>query len=241
MPINDFGSLGQEPEVNYMMSLIQTISNAFAHGGLLMWLIVPVHIASLVIIIERVMALYVRRELNQKQMVKAFEDDIRKGQIDKMLAKARRIESEPIAMVAMAGGQAAQDLAGKDEVQLRMDEVILEEQTRLEKRTGFLAMLGNVATLLGLLGTITGMIKSFAAVGTASPTEKAALLATGISEAMNATAYGLVVAVPALVMYAILQNRTNQLADDLNKASLKLFIWLTYNFESMGQSKKKQS
>ncbi|MBK7890768.1 MAG: MotA/TolQ/ExbB proton channel family protein [Bdellovibrionales bacterium] len=224
-----------------MMSLIQTISNAFAHGGLLMWLIVPVHIASLVIIIERVMALYVRRELNQKQMVKAFEDDIRKGQIDKMLAKARRIESEPIAMVAMAGGQAAQDLAGKDEVQLRMDEVILEEQTRLEKRTGFLAMLGNVATLLGLLGTITGMIKSFAAVGTASPTEKAALLATGISEAMNATAYGLVVAVPALVMYAILQNRTNQLADDLNKASLKLFIWLTYNFESMGQSKKKQS
>ena len=172
-----------------MMSLIQTISNAFAHGGLLMWLIVPVHIASLVIIIERVMALYVRRELNQKQMVKAFEDDIRKGQIDKMLAKARRIESEPIAMVAMAGGQAAQDLAGKDEVQLRMDEVILEEQTRLEKRTGFLAMLGNVATLLGLLGTITGMIKSFAAVGTASPTEKAALLATGISEAMNATAY----------------------------------------------------
>ncbi len=241
MPNNDFGSLGQEPEVNYMMSLIQTISNAFAHGGLLMWLIVPVHIASLVIIIERVMALYVRRELNQKQMVKAFEDDIRKGQIDKMLAKARRIESEPIAMVAMAGGQAAQDLAGKDEVQLRMDEVILEEQTRLEKRTGFLAMLGNVATLLGLLGTITGMIKSFAAVGTASPTEKAALLATGISEAMNATAYGLVVAVPALVMYAILQNRTNQLADDLNKASLKLFIWLTYNFESMGQSKKKQS
>lgn len=224
-----------------MMSLIQTISNAFAHGGLLMWMIVPVHIASLVIIIERVMALYVRRELNQKQMVKAFEDDIRKGQIDKMLAKARRIESEPIAMVAMAGGQAAQDLAGKDEVQLRMDEVILEEQTRLEKRTGFLAMLGNVATLLGLLGTITGMIKSFAAVGTASPTEKAALLATGISEAMNATAYGLVVAVPALVMYAILQNRTNQLADDLNKASLKLFIWLTYNFESMGQSKKKQS
>ncbi len=224
-----------------MMSLIQTISNAFAHGGLLMWMIVPVHITSLVIIIERVMALYMRRDLNQKQVVKAFEEDIRKGQIDKMLAKARRIESEPIALVAMAGGQAAQDLAGKDEVQLRMDEVILEEQTRLEKRTGFLAMLGNVATLLGLLGTITGMIKSFAAVGTASPTEKAALLATGISEAMNATAYGLVVAVPALVMYAILQNRTNQLADDLNKASLKLFIWLTYNFESIGLSKKKQS
>jgi biopolymer transport protein ExbB/TolQ len=156
-----------------------------------------------------------------------------------MMEKAKRAEGQPIAVVALAGAQATRDLAGKDEVQLRMDEVLLEEQTRLEKRTGFLAMLGNVATLLGLLGTITGMIKSFAAVGTANATEKAALLASGISEAMNATAYGLIVAVPALVMYAVLQNRTNQLADDLNKAALKLFILLTYNFETVTGSKRK--
>lgn len=128
-----------------MTSFIQAISNAFSHGGLLMWLIVPVHIASLVIIVERAMALFIRRNIDQKRIVKSFEEDIRKGQIEKMLAKARKIESEPIAMVAIAGAQAAQDLAGKDEVQLRMDEVILEEQSRLEKRTGFLAMLGNVA------------------------------------------------------------------------------------------------
>jgi len=182
-----------------------------------------------------------RRELNQKQVVMNFESDIRKGQIDSMMSKAKQLESQPIAVVAMAGAQATSDMAGKEEIQLRMDEVILEEQSRIEKRTGFLAMFGNVATLLGLLGTITGMIKSFAAVGSASPTEKAALLATGISEAMNATAYGLVVAVPALVMYAVLQNRTNQLSDDLNKAALKLFIWLTYNYESAGQTKKKFS
>lgn len=222
-----------------MSSMISSISAAFSHGGFLMWAIVPVQIVSLAIIAERVMALYFRRELNQKTMVQIFESDIRSGQIDKVMAQAKRIESEPIAVVALAGAQATKDLAGKDEVQLRMDEVLLEEQSRLEKRTGFLAMLGNVATLLGLLGTITGMIKSFAAVGNASATEKAALLASGISEAMNATAYGLVVAVPALVMYAVLQNRTNQLSDDLNKASLKLFIWLTYNFETVSTSKRK--
>ena len=222
-----------------MGSMISSMSAAFSHGGFLMWAIVPVQIVSLAIIAERVMALYFRRQLNQKSMVQIFESEIRKGQIDKVIAQAKRIESEPIAVVALAGAQATQDLAGKDEVQLRMDEVLLEEQTRLEKRTGFLAMLGNVATLLGLLGTITGMIKSFAAVGSASATEKAALLASGISEAMNATAYGLIVAVPALVMYAVLQNRTNQLQDDLNKASLKLFIWLTYNFETVTSSKRK--
>lgn len=222
-----------------MGSMISSMSAAFSHGGFLMWAIVPVQIVSLAIIAERVMALYFRRQLNQKSMVQIFESEIRKGQIDKVIAQAKRIESEPIAVVALAGAQATQDLAGKDEVQLRMDEVLLEEQTRLEKRTGFLAMLGNVATLLGLLGTITGMIKSFAAVGSASATEKAALLAAGISEAMNATAYGLIVAVPALVMYAVLQNRTNQLQDDLNKASLKLFIWLTYNFETVTSSKRK--
>ena len=207
-----------------MGSMISSMSAAFSHGGFLMWAIVPVQIVSLAIIAERVMALYFRRQLNQKSMVQIFESEIRKGQIDKVIAQAKRIESEPIAVVALAGAQATQDLAGKDEVQLRMDEVLLEEQTRLEKRTGFLAMLGNVATLLGLLGTITGMIKSFAAVGSASATEKAALLAAGISEAMNATAYGLIVAVPALVMYAVLQNRTNQLQDDLNKSSFESYM-----------------
>jgi biopolymer transport protein ExbB len=222
-----------------MTSFIQSISEAFSHGGLLMWAIIPVQIVSLAIIAERVIALYFRRDLNQKKVVQIFEEDIRKGKLDLMMEKAKRAESHPIAVVALAGAQATRDLAGKDEVQLRMDEVLLEEQTRLEKRTGFLAMLGNVATLLGLLGTITGMIKSFAAVGTANATEKAALLASGISEAMNATAYGLVVAVPALVMYAVLQNRTNQLSDDLNKAALKLFIWLTYNFETVSSSKRK--
>ncbi|MDX9731349.1 MAG: MotA/TolQ/ExbB proton channel family protein [Bdellovibrionales bacterium] len=223
-----------------MTSFIQSISEAFHHGGLLMWSIIPVQIVTLAIMAERVMALYVRRGVGQKKMVQVFEDDIRKGQIDKMMAKAKLLGNEPIAVVALAGAQAAQDLAGKDEVQLRMDEVLLEEQTRLEKRTGFLAMLGNVATLLGLLGTITGMIKSFAAVGSANATEKATLLAAGISEAMNATAYGLIVAVPALVMYAVLQNRTNQLTDDLNKAALKLFIWLTYNFETVTVSGSKR-
>lgn len=92
-------------------------------------------------------------------------------------------------------------------------------------------MLGNVATLTGLLGTITGMIKSFAAVANANPADKAALLAAGISEAMNATAFGLITAIPALLAFAILQNRANILAEDMNQAALKAFNWLSYSYD----------
>jgi len=129
-------------------------------------------------------------------------------------------------------------MGGKEEIQLKIDEILLEEQSRLEKRTGFLAMLGNVGTLLGLLGTIVGLIRAFASVGAASPIEKAALLSQGVSEAMYATAYGLITALPALIMYSVLQNRSNQLSEDLSKAALKIYIWLGFNYESVPAAKK---
>ena len=137
----------------------------------------------------------------------------------------------PVDEVVIAGLDAAMNWGGKDEIRDKMDEVLLDVNSQYEKRTSFLAMLGNVATLTGLLGTIVGMIKSFTAVSSASPMEKAALLSTGISEAMNTTAYGLIVAIPALVMYAVLTNRANQLAEDLNQASLKVYNWLSYAYD----------
>ena len=76
-----------------------------------------------------------------------------------------------------------------------------------------------------------GMIKSFSAVSEATPVEKAALLSSGISEAMNTTAYGLIMAIPALIMFAVLTNRSQRLAEDLNQSALKLFNWLSYAYE----------
>ena len=94
-------------------------------------------------------------------------------------------------------------------------------------------MIANVATLAGLLGTITGMIKSFAAVSSANPMEKATLLSSGISEAMNTTAFGLIVAIPTLLIYAVLTNRSQRLAEDLNQAALKAYNWLSYSFNPL--------
>lgn len=226
------------------LGMFSGISNAFALGGIWMWAILAAQIVSIAIIVERVMALYVLRTDNQRTLVDTFEAGIKRGEIEAVIAQAERLSHRnPVAQVVLAGARSAKNMGGREEIQSKMDEVLLNENAKIDIRTGFLAMLGNVGTLLGLLGTITGMIKSFGAISNANPVEKAAILSHGISEAMNATAYGLIVAIPALVMYAVLQNKTSKLTEDLNQASLKAFNWLTYSYENAGSkvARKKSS
>jgi biopolymer transport protein ExbB len=92
---------------------------------------------------------------------------------------------------------------------------------RLEKRTHYLATFANVVTLLGLLGTIIGLIKAFTAVAQVNPSEKAELLSASISIAMNNTAFGLMVAIPFLLIHAFLQARTSEIVDSLEAAKIK--------------------
>lgn len=217
------------------MEFMSKIATAFEQGGIWMYPILVVQLISLAIAAERIYALFIKRKINQSQIVAGFEDGIRRGEIGGVIEKAQGLEhTQPVARAVLAGAKAAKTLGGKDEIQGKMDEVLLHENALIERRTGFLTMFGNVATLTGLLGTIAGMIHSFAAVAFAGPAEKAALLAAGISEAMNCTAYGLVTAIPALVMYAILQNRANLLTEDLNTSALKAFNWLSYAYEPVG-------
>ena len=216
------------------MDLLGKIAMAFEHGGFWMYPIFLIQIVTIAIIVERVHALYFKRKLNQIAYVKGFEETIRRGKVEEAsIAAKNQVDQYPVASAITAGATAALGFGGKDEIQGKMDEALLFETGKIEKRTAFLAVLGNVATLLGLLGTITGMIKSFAAVADANPTAKAALLSNGISEAMNCTAYGLIVAIPALLAYAILQNRSNEMLEDLNQSALKVYNWLSYSFDSM--------
>ena len=97
----------------------------------------------------------------------------------------------------------------------------MEVLPAIEKRTHYLATFSNMSTLLGLLGTVVGLIGAFAALGEADPTEKADLLSQGISEAMNCTAFGLMVAIPALILHAYLQSRTTELVDGLEGVAAK--------------------
>lgn len=222
------------------MENLTKIAQAFEHGGFWMWPILLIQVVSIAIIIERAYALFYRRKLDQTSFAMGFEESIRRGEMDNVISKAQaHVSANPVARAIAAGALAARNFGGKEEIQGKMDEVLLEENAHLDHRTAFLQMLGNVATLTGLLGTITGMIKSFAAVAFANPAEKASLLSAGISEAMNATAYGLIAAIPALVAYAILQNRANRLAEDLNQGGLKVYNWLSYAYEPMTSYKVK--
>ena len=106
-------------------------------------------------------------------------------------------------------------------VQLAIDGAASKYFPEVEKRTAYLSMLANISTLLGLLGTISGLIVSFAGASQADPNDKATLLAKGISEAMNCTAFGLCIAIPTLLAYAFLQGRTQRIIDDVNEVVLE--------------------
>jgi biopolymer transport protein ExbB/TolQ len=217
------------------------IGEAFAGGGIWMYAILAVQIVSLAIIFERFMALYVARRPNQNRLSKNIESEIRRGNIDSAISEADRLgRFNPIGIVALAGLNSAKTLGGREEIQSKMDEILIEENNRLEKRTGFLTMLGNVGTLLGLLGTIVGLIQAFSAVSDQDAMVKAAMLTKGISLAMNTTAYGLIMAIPALIMFAVLQNRARILSDDLNQGALRLYNSLSFGMDIVNPRKSRQ-
>jgi biopolymer transport protein ExbB/TolQ len=108
------------------------------------------------------------------------------------------------------------------DIQNAIDEAALEVIPSVDKRVPYLSTLANVATLLGLLGTIQGLIQAFSAIAVADPSQKAALLAKGISIALYSTASGLVVAIPMLIMFTILQSKSQKIVDEIDEFSVKL-------------------
>lgn len=221
-------------------SFFGSIVNFFAVGGFWMIPIFFAQLASLAIIAERVMRLYVQRKPELRSQANLFEADIKKGNLERVVLQARSLDrSSALRNIVEAGASAAMNMGGREEIQAKMDEVLVREQSKLESRIEFLAMLGNVGTLLGLLGTIVGMIRSFAAISAADQVTKATLLAEGVSEAMHATAYGLVMAIPALVMYSVLQHRVNKLSDDMTQAALRIYNLLGFHYDSVKSNVKK--
>ena len=120
----------------------------------------------------------------------------------------------------------------REDIEKAMEESLMEVMPRLEKRTHYLATFANIATLLGLLGTIIGLIRAFTAVSNANPAEKADLLSASISVAMNTTAFGLMVAIPLLLIHTLLQTKTTEIVDSLEMASVKFLNSITERSET---------
>ena len=115
----------------------------------------------------------------------------------------------------------------RDDIEIAMEETMMEIIPQLEKRTPYIALFSNISTLLGLLGTIMGLIEAFTAVANANPAEKADLLSASISVAMNTTAFGLMAGIPLLIIYVVLTSKTGEIVDSLEMASVKTLSIIT--------------
>ncbi len=207
----------------------------FHAGGFFMYFILLFGLLTIAFVIERSVALYLK--------YKTAPTDFRRNLLaftaagDFKGAKAyieQSAKGTGIGNIAMVECNMRAAGNGDEALQARMDEQLSKEISSVDKRTGFLAMFGNVATLFGLLGTVTGLISSFAGVAAASPVERANLLSQGISEALNSTAFGLVAAIPALVAFAVFQNRTEKIVGNLTEESSEIyhdFLFYSENLE----------
>lgn len=220
--------------------MISFIMTAFQEGGIFMYAILVFGIMTTGLIIERYRALYKNLKEPEATARQMFLNHIASGNMAEGEKFAKSMgENSMIGKVAAVGFSIRAQGGSEEELQARMDEALTAEISKVDKRTGFLAMFGNVATLLGLLGTISGMIHSFAAVANANPADRATMLSKGISEAMNCTAFGLLVAIPALVAYAFLQNRTDQIVGKVTSMTTEIYHDLLFLVESNAPSAKK--
>jgi biopolymer transport protein ExbB len=205
-------------------------AKALHEGGPFLFVIIAFGLLTAGFITERYRALYLKFRPVPDIFVNQIREMIRNLQFTQA-GKISHDTNSALGRIVTAACQLRARGASDEEVQARMDEALTSEIDKIDKRTGFLAMFGNVATLLGLLGTIIGMIHSFGAVAEASPIDRATLLSKGISEAMNCTAFGLLVAVPALVAYSIFQNKTDHLVKELTQKTSQIYHDLLFSFD----------
>lgn len=212
-----------------MESIYSNLIKFFQEGGFFLYPIGMVLTLGLVIALER--WLFLKRE--SQSNIKAFNDFLpllRSSDMEKMQLFTHESKA-PVTRIIGCGLDMMKVTKHRADIENSMSEGMLESLPRLEKRTGYLSMLANVATLLGLLGTIIGLISAFTAVASADPAEKSALLSLSISVAMNTTAFGLITAIPLLVCYSILQNKTSAIVNSIEMAAVKFLNIMTYNRE----------
>lgn len=196
--------------------------NPSSDAYLFMWAILVTGVFSLAIVIERLVYLTVKGGKKPEPFMKAVLEKVEKDDFTGALALCKTNMNSALGLVVKSGIENVNN--GAERVRNAIDEAMLKAIPSLEKRTGYLAVIGNVATLLGLLGTVYGLIMSFAAVGRPGidAAQKSELLAAGIAAAMNSTFTGLSVAISAIIVFAFLKAKTQHIIDSLDENSLRL-------------------
>ena len=211
------------------MEIIYTMVAFFQKGGPFMYPILLVFTVGAAIAFERWLQLG-NIQKNNTTLWEQVQPLLVAGDFDQARETVHTSDS-PLGRMLDMGLARQGAVQRREDIEIAMEECMMEIIPQLEKRTPYIALLSNIATLLGLLGTIMGLIEAFTAVANANPAEKADLLSGSISVAMNTTAFGLMAAIPMLLLHAKLTSTTGHIVDSLEMASIKVLNAIT-NFSS---------
>jgi len=202
-----------------MNALLQILPN------LTIWAIVGLGVAAVVIVIERVQALYLKYNIDTDSFLEKVKGLIIADQVGEAVNLASAHSHTPLGLVS----KSLLERANRDDesIQQALDISLSEAVPMLTKRLGFLNMIANVATLFGLLGTITGLIIAFQAVSSVDASQKQTILTQGISLSMNTTAFGLTVAIPVMIIYSVLHAKQAEMIEKLTGGAAKVLDYLS--------------
>ena len=200
------------------MNTFSTVVKFFQDCGLFIYPSVLIMAMGLAIAIERFMILSRARSENRKVWSQVLPM-LQQGQF-KEVHRVTEKSDAAIGKIVNYGLTRMQSPGRREDLDAAMEEGMMEIVPRLEKRTHYIATFANVITLVGLLGTIIGLIKGFTAVAQVNPAEKAEMLSASISIAMNNTAFALMVAIPFLLIHSFLQSKTSEIVDGLEAAKI---------------------
>lgn len=196
------------------------IADAFRDGGIWMYLILAMSIFAIGIVIERFIFLFFKYNINATAFMAQIQKLVMAGNVDRAIKLCNAAPSAALPKVVKAGLTRANK--GEVAIQNAIEEATLEVVPMVTRRTPALLALANIATLLGLLGTIVGLIEAFAALEDAPPEDRQRLLAGGIALAMNTTAFGLVVAIPTMLAHLFLSGISKRIVEEIDQHSVKL-------------------
>ncbi|SDZ98644.1 MotA/TolQ/ExbB proton channel family protein [Microbulbifer marinus] len=201
------------------MDFFNSVIAFFQTGGTFMYPILLVAALGSAVAIERYIRLVYERHTNRAMWDK-LQPVLASGDFDRARNLVKQ-DNTSVSKVLSMGLARQGTVRRREDIEIAMEESMMEIIPQLEKRTPYVALFSNIATLLGLLGTIMGLIEAFTAVANANPAEKADLLSASISVAMNTTAFGLMTGIPLLIVHALLNSLTGEIIDSLEMVSVK--------------------
>lgn len=208
--------------------MIKEFGSIFMDHWYIMFPIAGCSAAGVAIIVERALVLKSASSIDKDELLNFINSYCMQGQIGTAINTVSQTKG-PLSNIVRAGLVTISNGMGPEEVQTAMDAVALREIPRLSRRIEMLSALANVAVLLGLLGTVSGMIAAFGAVANLPPADKAKVLASSIAEALNATGFGLLVSIVLFAAWGWLTSWSTRVIDDVHEASVSTLNFILVN------------